>query len=126
MARSKLREWQCVDDLTRMKRVKLLCHNGTYKTYRIKVVKSCKCARVGPRANRTSPGRRRRKGRRRKKDSNKTNSNKKRKKRRRRRKKKKHDRVRSRGGVVEGRQSRGRNSTLSTADDGDERPLGLS
>ena len=52
-ARSKLREWQCEEDVVRRKSVHLLCRNGEYRTYRIKVVKSCKCKRSVDEHNRT-------------------------------------------------------------------------
>nr|KAG5696076.1 hypothetical protein BaRGS_017188 [Batillaria attramentaria] len=39
-ARSKLRDWQCAEDVVKRKSVHLLCQNGQYRTYRIKVVKS--------------------------------------------------------------------------------------
>lgn len=99
MAKNKLREWQCVDDFTRRKRVRLLCQDGSLRTYRIKVVKSCRCERVGSKGNRTSPSKRRRKGKRRKrKDKNMRNRNKKKRNRRRRkRKNKKSNKSRPRG-----------------------------
>ncbi|XP_076456243.1 uncharacterized protein LOC143290564 isoform X2 [Babylonia areolata] len=77
-AKSKLREWQCEEDIVRRKTVSLLCRNGDYRTYRIKVVKSCKCKRIVSKHNRTVSG----EGKRKKKNK------KKRKKDRRRRGKK--------------------------------------
>ncbi len=44
-ARTKVLEWRCVEDDIRRKRVNLLCENGETRSYRIKVVKSCKCKR---------------------------------------------------------------------------------
>ncbi|KAL8593465.1 hypothetical protein ACOMHN_000780 [Nucella lapillus] len=55
-AKSKLREWQCEEDIVRRKTVSLLCRNGDYRTYRIKVVKSCKCKRMVSKHNRTVSG----------------------------------------------------------------------
>ncbi|KAK3797133.1 hypothetical protein RRG08_060477 [Elysia crispata] len=100
MARSKLREWQCVEDFTRRKKVKLVCKDHSIRTYRIKVVRSCRCERVGARGNRTSPDKRRRKGRRRKRKgkSNGDRDRKKRKRRRRRRKNKRTGKARVQGG----------------------------
>ena len=44
-ARTKVLEWRCVEDDIRRKRVVLQCENGETRSYRIKVVKSCKCKR---------------------------------------------------------------------------------
>lgn len=44
-ARTKVMEWRCVEDVVRRRRVTLMCENGESRTYRIKVVKSCKCKR---------------------------------------------------------------------------------
>lgn len=78
-ARSKLRDWQCEEDVVKRKSVHLLCRNGQYRTYRIKVVKSCKCKKSRPDDNRTDnrdkkkssrrrKGKKRRGGKRRRKD----------------------------------------------------------
>lgn len=68
-ARSKLREWQCEEDVVRRKSVHLLCRNGQYRTYRIKVVKSCKCKNIMDQHNRTVPkGAKKKKRRKGKKD----------------------------------------------------------
>ena len=68
-ARSKLREWQCEEDVVRRKSVHLLCRNGQYRTYRIKVVKSCKCKNIVDQHNRTVPrGSKKKKRRKGKKD----------------------------------------------------------
>lgn len=68
-ARSKLREWQCEEDVVRRKSVHLLCRNGQYRTYRIKVVKSCKCKNIVDQHNRTVPkGAKKKKRRKGKKD----------------------------------------------------------
>jgi hypothetical protein len=45
-AAPKIREWQCEEDVVKRKSVHLLCRNGNYRTYRIKVVKSCRCSKV--------------------------------------------------------------------------------
>ncbi|KAL8602614.1 hypothetical protein ACOMHN_054962 [Nucella lapillus] len=68
--KSRLKQWQCVESVVRQKAVNLLCRNGEYRTYRIKVVKACKCEQIEPKRNRTErPGlkksKRRRKGRKR-------------------------------------------------------------
>ncbi|XP_012936272.1 uncharacterized protein LOC101849282 [Aplysia californica] len=72
LARTKLRDWQCVEDVVKKKRVKLLCLNGDIRVYRIKVVKSCKCKKISNLHNRTSyrgkTKKRRRRRRRRKQD----------------------------------------------------------
>ena len=52
-ARTKLLEWRCVDDVIRRRRVQLLCENGETRSYKIKVVKSCKCKRYGKGQNRS-------------------------------------------------------------------------
>lgn len=56
-AKSKVREWQCEEDMVQRQWVHLLCRNGQYRKYRIKVVKSCKCKKTHPSHNRTDrPG----------------------------------------------------------------------
>ncbi|RUS69377.1 hypothetical protein EGW08_022860, partial [Elysia chlorotica] len=105
MSRNKLREYHCVEDYTRLKKVTLLCKDGTVKTYRIKVVKSCRCERVGSRRNRTSPDRGRRKGRRRKRKGKNGDRDKKKRRRERRRRRRKNKKT----GVVRERE-RGRNA----------------
>ncbi|CAN7983996.1 unnamed protein product [Ixodes hexagonus] len=37
--------WSCANGQTRVKRVHLLCPNGERKTYRVPILKSCKCVR---------------------------------------------------------------------------------
>ena len=54
-AKSKYREWQCEEGVVRRKSVHLLCRNGQYRTYRIKVVKSCTCKKLVDQHNRTVP-----------------------------------------------------------------------
>lgn len=52
-AKAKLREWQCEEDIVKRKSVHLLCRNGQYRKYVIKVVKSCKCKRKHVKHNKT-------------------------------------------------------------------------
>ena len=62
-------EWRCVEDVIRRKKVHLMCENGETRTYRIKVVKSCKCKRYMKVQNQSTirlRQNRRRRGRRRK------------------------------------------------------------
>ena len=54
LSNKKLRDYQCVEDVVKKKKVTLLCQNGKKKTYRIKVVKSCKCKKITNVHNRTS------------------------------------------------------------------------
>ncbi|CAL1533747.1 unnamed protein product [Lymnaea stagnalis] len=64
VAKKKIKEWQCVEDLVQKKRVTLVCQDGSDKQYTIKVVKSCKCKKLVKKHNRTSvghPNKRRRK-----------------------------------------------------------------
>ncbi|ELU02140.1 hypothetical protein CAPTEDRAFT_109141 [Capitella teleta] len=61
-ARTKILEWRCVDDVIRRKRVRLLCENGESRSYKIKVVRSCKCKRFMRQQN-ESPERQRTKTR---------------------------------------------------------------
>lgn len=42
----KRKEWRCVNDSVRQKKVTLLCDNNQTRTYRIKTVRSCKCKRL--------------------------------------------------------------------------------
>lgn len=66
-AGNKLKEWRCVEDVIKRRRVRLFCKNGQIRTYRIKVVKSCKCEEFKRQNNRTNT-RKRRKNRQRKRD----------------------------------------------------------
>ena len=62
-ARTKVLEWRCVTAVVRHQRVSLLCDNGDTRTYRVRVVKACKCKRYMSPQNRTTggkPARRRR------------------------------------------------------------------
>ena len=49
--REKRKEWRCVDDNVRQKKVTLLCENNETRTYRIKTVRSCKCKRISHQHN---------------------------------------------------------------------------
>lgn len=42
-SRNKIMEYRCVNDEVKRRRVHLSCDNGETRTYKIKVVKSCKC-----------------------------------------------------------------------------------
>ncbi|XP_023230822.1 sclerostin domain-containing protein 1-like [Centruroides sculpturatus] len=42
-SRTRSSEWRCVNDLVRHKRVHLICRSGDRRTYKIRVVRSCKC-----------------------------------------------------------------------------------
>uniref|UniRef100_A0A672GN42 Sclerostin domain containing 1b n=1 Tax=Salarias fasciatus TaxID=181472 RepID=A0A672GN42_SALFA len=44
-SRRDAQEWRCVIDRTRTQRIRLQCHDGSARTYRITVVTSCKCKR---------------------------------------------------------------------------------
>ncbi|KAG8230705.1 hypothetical protein J437_LFUL009849 [Ladona fulva] len=55
-------EWRCVEDAVRRRRVRLICRDGTRRTYHVKLVKSCKCVQ---RRRQRRRRRGRRKGRRR-------------------------------------------------------------
>ena len=62
-ATTKVLEWRCVEDLVKRKRVNLMCENGESRTYRIKVVKSCKCKRYMRQQNQSLTGSERKKRR---------------------------------------------------------------
>ncbi|ESO96494.1 hypothetical protein LOTGIDRAFT_88167, partial [Lottia gigantea] len=53
-SRDKYRDFQCEEDVVRRKKVRLLCQNGEYRSYKIKVVKSCKCKRMRSIHNKTT------------------------------------------------------------------------
>lgn len=55
VAKPKIKEWQCVEDLVQKKRVTLVCRDGSDKQYTIKVVKSCKCKHMRKKQNQTLP-----------------------------------------------------------------------
>lgn len=42
-AKPKFMEWRCVEAVTKLKKVQLMCENGETRTYKIRVVKSCRC-----------------------------------------------------------------------------------
>ncbi|XP_069576768.1 sclerostin domain-containing protein 1-like [Brachyistius frenatus] len=44
-------EWRCVIDRTRTQRIRLQCHDGSSRTYKITVVTSCKCKRYSRQQN---------------------------------------------------------------------------
>ncbi|XP_047461397.1 sclerostin domain-containing protein 1-like [Mugil cephalus] len=44
-SRRDAQEWRCVIDRTRTQRIRLQCHDGSSRTYKITVVTSCKCKR---------------------------------------------------------------------------------
>lgn len=70
-AKKKVLEWRCVEDVIRRRKVELYCENGEIRTYRIKVIKSCKCVRFIRHQNLSiSTTVRRRRGRHRKKRKN--------------------------------------------------------
>ncbi|XP_038058141.1 sclerostin domain-containing protein 1-like [Patiria miniata] len=50
--RTKTKEWRCVNDVVRQRRVHLVCDNNETRTYRIRTVKSCKCKRYEDQHNR--------------------------------------------------------------------------
>ncbi|XP_017548171.1 sclerostin domain-containing protein 1b [Pygocentrus nattereri] len=54
-ARRDARSWRCVNDATRMKRVKLRCRDGSTRSYRIAAVTSCTCKRLARRHNESGP-----------------------------------------------------------------------
>ncbi|XP_033124217.1 sclerostin domain-containing protein 1-like [Anneissia japonica] len=47
----KTKEWRCVNDIVRHKRVHLRCENGERRTYRIRTVRSCKCKKYNKKHN---------------------------------------------------------------------------
>ena len=50
-SKTKILEYSCVDDIVKRKKVRLHCENGEVRTYKIKVVKSCKCKKKGKQQN---------------------------------------------------------------------------
>ncbi|KAK6182625.1 hypothetical protein SNE40_010267 [Patella caerulea] len=68
-SRDKYNDYQCEEDIVRRKKVRLLCRNGEYRTYKVKVVRSCKCKKMRDRHNKTvRKDRRRRRKKNRKRD----------------------------------------------------------
>lgn len=70
-ARPKFKEWRCVEAVTKYKKVQLMCENGETRTYKIKIVKSCRCKSYNREPNRTDMPSKRRRGKRQNKDSEK-------------------------------------------------------
>lgn len=73
---TKTLQYRCVDDVVRHRKVTFACDNGETRSYRIRVVRSCKCKRYmrsqnespgGATSRRRRPGSRRRRRRRRRK-----------------------------------------------------------
>jgi len=52
-AKPKYTEWRCVEAVTKLKKVQLMCENGETRTYKIKIVKSCRCKSYEREPNRT-------------------------------------------------------------------------
>ena len=52
-SREKTREYRCVNDVVRQKRVSLRCDNGEERTYRIRTVRSCKCKKYNKEHNKS-------------------------------------------------------------------------
>jgi len=52
-AKPKFKEWRCVEAVIKLKKVQLMCENGETRTYRIKIVKSCRCKSYEREPNRT-------------------------------------------------------------------------
>ncbi|XP_029299591.1 sclerostin domain-containing protein 1-like [Cottoperca gobio] len=50
-SRRDVQEWRCVIDRTRTQRIRLLCQDGSSRTYKITVVTSCKCKRYSRQQN---------------------------------------------------------------------------
>lgn len=51
------REWRCVPDDVRSRKVTVFCNDGTKHKYRVRVVRSCKCKRYTHKQNQTNPWR---------------------------------------------------------------------
>ncbi|XP_042291596.1 sclerostin domain-containing protein 1-like [Thunnus albacares] len=50
-SRREVQEWRCVIDRTRTQRIRLQCQDGSFRTYKITVVTSCKCKRYSRQQN---------------------------------------------------------------------------
>ena len=79
MSRNKLRNWTCVDDVVRRKKIRLLCRDGSFRSYKIRVVKSCKCKKTTSGHNKThrrnrTKRRKKKSGRRRRKRKGRTSN----------------------------------------------------
>lgn len=93
-AKPKFMEWRCVDSVTKLKKVQLMCENGETRTYKIRIVKSCRCKSYdrGHNESDINPSKKKKpKGKKAKKDQNRAE----RKKRRLERKKAKREQRRS-------------------------------
>lgn len=51
----KKREWRCVPDYVKRRKVTVFCNDGTKRRYRIPVVRTCKCKRYTKKQNMTNP-----------------------------------------------------------------------
>lgn len=49
------REWRCVPDYVKRRKVTVFCNDGTKRRYRIPVVRTCKCKRYTKKQNMTNP-----------------------------------------------------------------------
>lgn len=49
------REWRCVPDEVKTKKVTVVCIDGNKFKYRVRVVRSCKCKRYTHKQNQTNP-----------------------------------------------------------------------
>lgn len=54
-ARPKYKEWRCVENKVKLKKVQLMCQDGTVRHYKIKIVKSCRCKSYEREPNKTDP-----------------------------------------------------------------------
>ncbi|KXJ28344.1 sclerostin domain-containing protein 1 [Exaiptasia diaphana] len=51
----KKKEWRCVPDYVKRRKVTVFCNDGTKRRYRIPVVRTCKCKRYTRKQNMTNP-----------------------------------------------------------------------
>ena len=49
------KEWRCVPDYVKRRKVTVFCNDGTKRRYRIPVVRTCKCKRYMKKQNMTNP-----------------------------------------------------------------------
>ncbi|XP_021375447.1 sclerostin domain-containing protein 1-like [Mizuhopecten yessoensis] len=54
-----VKHWKCKEGKTRRQRIKLLCPNGTIRTYKIRVVKTCNCVQYSKKDNESKSRKRR-------------------------------------------------------------------
>ena len=59
-SKNKVKEYRCVEDRVKRKKVMLICRDGSVRHYRIKVVKSCKCKAYTRDENKTKRNRKNR------------------------------------------------------------------